>query len=84
MIQITHRYEMRDGIPQIVIYVYTSMEYEFAQDLDIIRYNATNTVDKIREYVKNNFTNVKNPTLMIIVNGVILGSITLTDILEKV
>lgn len=83
MIQMTHRYEMREGIPQIVIYVYTSLDYEFAQDFDIIRYNASNTADKIREYVKSNFSDVEESTIMLIVNGVILGSVSLTNVLSK-
>lgn len=83
MIQMTHRYEMREGIPQIVIYVYTSLDYEFAQDFDIIRYNASNTADKIREYVRSNFSEVEESAIMLIVNGVILGSVSLTNVLSK-
>ena len=84
MIQMTHRYEMREGIPQIVIYVYTSLDYEFAQDFDIIRYNATNTVDKIREYVKINFSKVEETPIMLIINGVVIGSISLKNILTNI
>ncbi len=81
MIQLTHRFEMRDGIPQIVIYVYTPIEYEFALDIDSVKKNAVNTVGKIREYVQKNFSNTNNSTVMLIVNGVILGSVALTNIL---
>lgn len=75
---------MREGIPQIVIYVYTSLDYEFAQDFDIIRYNATNTVDKIREYVKINFSKVEETPIMLIINGVVIGSISLKNILTNI
>ena len=40
MVQMTHRFEMRDGIAQIVIYIYTPLDYEFATDDKVIRYNA--------------------------------------------
>lgn len=83
MIQLTHRYEMRDGIPQIVIYAYTPVEYEFAEDMDTIKNNAVNTVGKIREYAQEKFKNVNNPTVMLIVNGVILGSVALTNLLAS-
>ena len=81
MIQITHRYEIRDKITQIVIYTYTTVEYEFAVDFDTIRKNAVNTVGKIREYVQNKFSNVNNSTVMLIVNGIVIGSVALTNLL---
>lgn len=84
MIQMTHRYEMRDGIPQIVIYVYTPLDYEFATDFDTIRFNAINTASKIREYAQKNFSNIQNSTVMLIINGVILGSIALNNIITKI
>ncbi|MBO5478049.1 MAG: hypothetical protein J6A15_09930 [Clostridia bacterium] len=83
MIRLTHRYEIRDGIPQIVIYAYTPVEYEFAMDFDTIRRNAVNTVGKIREYAQEKFSNVNNSTVMLIVNGVIIGSVALTNLLAK-
>ena len=83
MIQLTHRFEMRDGIAQIVIYAYTPLEYEFAMDYDSIKRNAINTVSKIREYAQEKFTNVNKPTVMLIVNGVIIGSVALTNLLAK-
>ncbi len=75
MIQITHRFEMREGIPQVVIYAYTPIDYEFATDFGTIKYNATYTKDKIKEYITKNISLDNNPTFMIILNGVILGSV---------
>ena len=81
MIQLTHRYEIRDGIPQIVIYAYTPVDYEFATDFDTLKRNAINTAGKIREYAQSKFTNINNSTVMLIVNGVILGSVALTNLI---
>lgn len=83
MIQLTHRFEMRDGIPQIVIYAYTPVEYEFAMDYDSIRKNAINTVGKIRGYAQEKLSNINNSTVMLIVNGVIIGSVALSNLLAK-
>lgn len=74
---------MRDGKPQIVIYAYTPVDYEFATDFSTIKSNAITTAGKIREYVQKNFLNVQNETALLIVNGVILGTLVVSDILAK-
>lgn len=83
MIQMTHRFEMRDGIAQIVIYIYTPLEYEFASDERIIKNNASYTVDKIRNYVQYNFSKLSDTTVMLIMDGIILGNLSLNTILSK-
>lgn len=83
MVQLTHRFEMRDGIPQIVIYAYTPLEYEFAMDYDSIKRNAINTVGKIRGYAQEKLSNINNSTVMLIVNGVIIGSVALSNLLAQ-
>lgn len=83
MFNFTHRIQMRDGIPQVVIYAYTPVDYEFATDFSSIKNNAINTAGKIREYVQKNFSNIQNETAMIIVNGVVLGSIVISDLLAR-
>lgn len=83
MVQLTHRFEMRDGIPQIVIYAYTPLEYEFAMDYDSIKKNAINTVGKIRGYAQEKLSNINNSTVMLIVNGVIIGSVALSNLLAQ-
>ncbi len=81
MVQLTHRFEMRDNIAQIVIYAYTPLDYEFATDFNDIKRNAINTVGKIREYAQKHFSHINNQTVMLIVNGVIIGSVALTNLL---
>ncbi len=83
MIQMTHRFEMRDGIAQIVIYIYTPLEYEFASDERIIKNNASYTVDKIRNYVQYNFSKLSDTPVMLIMDGIILGNLSLNTILSK-
>lgn len=83
MVQMTHRFEMRDGIAQIVIYIYTPLEYEFASDEKIIKNNASYTVDKIRNYVQNNFSKLSDTPVMLIMDGIILGNLSLNTILSK-
>ena len=83
MIQMTHRFEMRDGIAQIVIYIYTPLEYEFASDERIIKNNASYTVDKIRNYVQYNFSKLSDTPVMLIMDGIILGNLSLNTIHSK-
>lgn len=83
MVQMTHRFEMRDGIAQIVIYIYTPLEYEFASDEKIIKNNASFTVDKIRNYVQDNFSKLSDTPVMLIMDGIILGNLSLNTILSK-
>lgn len=83
MIQFTHRFEMRDSIPQVVIYAYSPVSYEFSTDLGEIRTNAINTAGAIRDYILKHFSNIKDEKAMIILNGVVLGSIVIGDILQK-
>lgn len=83
MIQMTHGFEMRDGIAQIVIYIYTPLEYEFASDERIIKNNASYTVDKIRNYVQYNFSKLSDTPVMLIMDGIILGNLSLNTILSK-
>ncbi len=85
MFRFIHRLEMRDGEEKIVLYAYTPVNYEFASELGDIKKNAINTAGKIREYVQKHFLNlnIENPTILLILNGVILGSVKLTEFLAK-
>ena len=83
MIQITHRLEMRDNTPTIVFYAYTPVDYEFATDFDEIRQNAQATVLGIRDYALKHFFNLHNTMAMVIVNGVIIGTTTIANLLAK-
>lgn len=81
---ITHRYETRDNNQMIVIYAYTPVSYEFATEDKDIKINAINTAGKIREYVAKNFSKYSsNPTVLLIINGVVIGTIGLTSLLAK-
>ena len=84
MIHITHRFQMRDGIAQVVLYCYTPIEYEFATDFNEIHNNAINTANGIRDYIQKNFSHIQNQTAMIIVNGVVLGSTAISNILTNI
>ena len=45
--------------------------------------NAITTVNGIRDYVQNHFSHIQNQTAMIIVNGVVLGSTAISNILTS-
>lgn len=85
MFRFMHRMEMRENKEMLVIYSYTPVNYEFSQELGELKRNAITTAGKIREYAQNNLSNlnIKNPTVLLILNGVILGSVKLTELLAK-
>lgn len=85
MFRFIHRLEIRDNTEYLVLYTFAPVNYEFATELGDIKTNAINTVGKIREYAQKNLSNfsTKNPTILLILNGVILGSIPLTSLLSK-
>ena len=78
----THRFEMRDGIPQIVIYAYTPVEYEFAEEFESIKGHTHDVANSIKSYAKENFSKHPDEMSMIILNGTILGSILVKDLIN--
>lgn len=85
MFRFVYKMERRDNEDMLVLYSYTPVEYEFSTELGEIKKNAINTVGKIREFAQKNLAsfNIKNPTVLLIINGVILGSVKLTQLLTK-
>lgn len=85
MFRFMHRMEIRDNNEYLVIYSFTPVDYEFANEPGSIRKNVISTVGKIREYAQKNlsFLHNTNPTVLLILNGVIIGSVKLTELLSK-
>lgn len=64
-----------------VVYIYVTVEdiYEFGKE-NLGKGDNTDFLTKLREYIKNNLGNVKKTAAIIVINGVIVGSLTLTAI----
>lgn len=78
--EIYHKYKKYNGQNTLVLYVNYPDEYEFSLDFDSLKKNVKSVVDKIREYAFKNLGNVKNETALLILNGVVVGTILLTNL----
>ncbi len=78
--EITHKLETIDGKEQLVLYVNYPDEYEFGLDFDSIKKNVAKVSDKIREYAFKAIGNMSNETALIVLNGVIIGSLAVTGL----
>lgn len=80
MEEIYHKYKKYNGQNTLVLYVNYPDEYEFSLDFDSLKKNVKSVVDKIREYAFKNLGTVKNETALLILNGVVVGTILLTNL----
>ncbi|MEG2310696.1 MAG: stage II sporulation protein D [Clostridia bacterium] len=78
--EIYHKLETIDGIKQTVIYVKYPDEYEFSLDFDSMKQKVSNVADKIREYALKNIGNISDNTVLLILNGVVVGTLLLTQL----
>ncbi len=79
---ITHKMETVNGVEQLVLYVNYPDEYEFGLDFDALKQNVENITDKIREYAFKNINKVTNETALLVLNGVIVGTLMVSGIVE--
>ena len=78
-----HKLELRDSTLQNVIYVYYPAEYEFSLDFNDIKTHVLNVADKIREYALKNISKFTSDTALLILNGVIIGTIFVNQLISK-
>ena len=78
--KIYHSIENINGINQIILYVEYPDEYEFSLDFDLVKKNIKNVSDKIREYALKNLGGLSDNTALLILNGVVVGTLMLTQI----
>ena len=80
MEEIYHKYKKINGIETLVIYVNYPDEYEFSLDFNAFKNNVKKVSDKIREYAFKNIGTVSNQTALLILNGVVVGTMILTKL----
>lgn len=81
---IIHKLEMRDNALQNVVYVYYPAEYEFGLDFDKIKTRIVGVAEKIREFAVDNISKFTNDTVLLILNGVVVGTVMLTQLVTNV
>jgi stage II sporulation protein D len=78
--EVYHKLETIDGVEQIVLYVDYPSDYEFSLDFDNLKKNVSNVADKIREYAFKNIPGISNQTALVVLNGVIVGTLVLSNL----
>lgn len=78
--KIYHSIENIHGNNQIILYVEYPDEYEVSLDFDLVKRNVQNVSDKIREYAVKNLGGLSDNTALLILNGVVIGTLMLTQI----
>lgn len=77
---IIHKLEIRNNKLQDVLYVYYPAKYEFALDFNTTKKNVKEVSQKIREYVTKNKSKFKKGSILIVLNGVMIGSVLLSQL----
>lgn len=83
MEEIYHKYEKYNGTDTLVIYVNYPADYEFGIDFETTKKRIKSLAQKIREYAFSNLDKFNNQTVLLILNGVVVGSILLTTLTGK-
>ena len=83
MEEIYHKYEKYNGTDTLVIYVNYPADYEFGLDFETTKKRIKSLAQKIREYAFSNLDKFNNQTVLLILNGVVVGSILLTTLTGK-
>lgn len=80
-IRVCHKLEIIDNKKQFVIYADYPFEYEFGLDFDTHKQKVKDVSNSIKEYVKKNLGSIKDATVMLVLNGVIIGTFALSQLL---
>lgn len=80
-IRVCHKLEIIDNKKQFVIYADYPFEYEFGLDFGTHKQKVKDVSNSIKEYVKKNLGSIKDATVMLVLNGVIIGTFALSQLL---
>ena len=75
--EITHKIQYVNGSKIVQIMVNYPSEYEFSIDINKFKENVHNVSIEIKKYIHDNFQNIKNITFVLVLNGIVIGSILL-------
>lgn len=78
-IRVCHKLEIIDNKKQFVIYADYPFEYEFGLDFNTHKQKVKDVSNSIKEYVKKNLGSIKDATVMLVLNGVIIGTYALSQ-----
>ena len=78
--EIYHKIEVINGKEQITLFVNYPDEYEFSLDFNKFKEKTAEVADKIREYAFKNLGTISNDTALLVLNGVVLGTLLITEL----
>lgn len=82
--EITHKIKYVDGYEFIQIIVNYPDEYEFSLDYNKFKENVHNVSTQIKNYINTNFSNLKDKTFVLVLNGVLVGTILLSSLTQTI
>lgn len=80
MLEITHKIQYVNGSQIVQIFVNYPSEYEFSIDVNKFKENVHNVSLEVKKYIHDNFQNIKNITFVLVLNGIVIGSILLPSL----
>lgn len=80
--EVYHKFETINGTDQFVIYVDYPFEYEFGMDFNSFKENTKSIVNKVKDYATKNLSKVKASTALLVLNGIIIGTVVLSHIIN--
>ncbi len=78
--EITHKIKYINDYPIVTLYVNYPDEYEFALDFNTFKKNVVSVASNVKEYIKKNFDKNKTFAFVLVLNGLIVGTILSTEI----
>ena len=81
-IKVCHKFEIINNKKEFVVYADYPFEYEFGLDFNIYKEKVKEVTSEIKKYVKSHLESVKDATAILVLNGVIIGTFAISQIIE--
>ena len=78
--RIYHKLEIINNKKQFVVYADYPYEFEFGLDFNSRKNKISDLSKGIKEYVSKNLSSFKDATIMLVLNGVIIGTFAISQI----
>lgn len=80
-IKVCHKFEIINNRKEFVVYADYPFEYEFGLDFDRYKEKVKEVTSEIKKYVKSHLESVKDATVILVLNGVIIGTFAISQII---
>ena len=81
-IKVCHKFEIINNKKEFVIYADYPFEYEFGIDFDRYKEKVKEVTSEIKKYVKSHLESVKDATAILVLNGGIIGTFAISQLIE--